>query len=29
MAVLALGVSFRRAPIDLLERLAFTEGDLV
>jgi glutamyl-tRNA reductase len=28
MAVLALGVSFRRAPIDLLERLAFTEGDL-
>jgi glutamyl-tRNA reductase len=29
MAVLALGVSFRRAPIDLLERLAFTEGDLI
>jgi glutamyl-tRNA reductase len=29
MAVLALGISFRRAPIDLLERLAFTEGDLV
>jgi glutamyl-tRNA reductase len=29
MAVLALGVSFRRAPIDLLERLAFTDGDLV
>ena len=28
MAVLALGISFRRAPIDLLERLAFTEGDL-
>ena len=29
MALLALGISFRRAPIDLLERLAFTEGDLV
>ena len=29
MAVLALGVSFRRAPIDLLERLSFTEDDLV
>ncbi len=29
MAVLALGISFRRAPIDLLERLAFNEGDLV
>jgi glutamyl-tRNA reductase len=29
MAVLALGVSFRRAPIDLLERLAFTDDDLV
>ena len=29
MAVLALGISFRRAPIDLLERLAFTDGDLV
>jgi len=28
MAVLALGISFRRAPIDLLERLAFSEGDL-
>jgi glutamyl-tRNA reductase len=28
MAVLALGISFRRAPIDLLELLAFTEGDL-
>ena len=28
MAVLALGISFRRAPIDLLERLAFTDGDL-
>ncbi len=29
MAVLALGISFRRAPIDLLERLAFGEDDLV
>jgi glutamyl-tRNA reductase len=29
MAVLALGISFRRAPIDLLERLAFNEDDLV
>ena len=29
MAVLALGISFRRAPIDLLERLAFTDDDLV
>ena len=28
MAVLALGISFRRAPIDVLERLAFTDGDL-
>lgn len=28
MAVLTLGVSFRRAPIDLLERLAFTDDDL-
>jgi glutamyl-tRNA reductase len=28
MAVLALGLSFRRAPIDLLERLAFAEDDL-
>ncbi len=28
MAVLALGISFRRAPIDLLERLAFTDDDL-
>ena len=26
MAVLALGISFRRAPIDLLERLAFTDA---
>jgi glutamyl-tRNA reductase len=29
MAVLALGVSFRGAPIDLLERVAFTDEDLV
>src|SRR5687767_6950276 len=29
MAVLALGISFRRAPIELLERLAFTDEDLV
>jgi glutamyl-tRNA reductase len=29
MAVLALGISFRRASIDLLERLAFTDADLV
>jgi len=29
MAVLALGISFRSAPIDLLERLAFTDDDLV
>jgi glutamyl-tRNA reductase len=29
MAVLALGISFRRAPIELLERLAFTDDDLV
>jgi glutamyl-tRNA reductase len=29
MAVLALGISFRRAPIDLLDRLAFAEDDLV
>jgi glutamyl-tRNA reductase len=29
MAVLALGISFRRAPIDLLERLAFADDDLV
>jgi glutamyl-tRNA reductase len=29
MAVIALGISFRRAPIDLLERLAFAEDDLV
>ena len=29
MAVLTLGISFRRAPIELLERLAFTDDDLV
>ncbi len=29
MAVLALGISFRHAPIDLLESLAFGEDDLV
>ena len=29
MPVLALGISFRRAPIDLLERLAFADDDLV
>ena len=29
MPILALGVSFRRAPIELLERLALIEGDLV
>lgn len=28
MPILGLGVSFRRAPIDLLERLAFTDDDL-
>ena len=28
MAVLTLGVSFRRAPIELLERLAYTEDEL-
>ena len=28
MAVLTLGVSFRRAPIELLERLAFTDDEL-
>jgi glutamyl-tRNA reductase len=28
MALLALGISFRRAPIDLLERLAFDQDDL-
>jgi glutamyl-tRNA reductase len=27
MAILTLGVSFRRAPIELLERLAFTDDD--
>lgn len=29
MAILTLGVSFRRAPIELLERLAFTDDDLL
>jgi glutamyl-tRNA reductase len=29
MAILSLGISFRRSPIELLERLAFTEDDLV
>ncbi len=29
MAVLILGISFRRAPIELLERLAFADDDLV
>jgi glutamyl-tRNA reductase len=29
MAVLALGISFRRGPIELLERLAFTDDDLL
>ena len=29
MAVLTLGISFRRAPIELLEELAFTDDDLV
>ncbi len=28
MAVLTLGISYRRAPIELLERLAFTDDDL-
>ncbi len=28
MAILTLGVSFRRAPLELLERLAFTEDDM-
>ena len=28
MAILTLGVSYRRAPIELLERLAFTDDDL-
>jgi glutamyl-tRNA reductase len=28
MAILTLGISFRRAPIGLLERLAFTDDDL-
>jgi glutamyl-tRNA reductase len=29
MAILTLGISYRRAPIDLLERLAFADDDLV
>ena len=29
MGILGLGISFRRAPIELLERLAFTDDDLV
>ncbi len=29
MAILTLGVSFRRAPLDVLERLAFSDDDLV
>jgi len=29
MGILGLGVSFRRAPVELLERLAFTDDDLV
>jgi glutamyl-tRNA reductase len=29
MPILTIGVSFRRAPIELLERLAFTDDDLV
>ncbi len=28
MAILTLGISYRRAPIELLERLAFTDDDL-
>ena len=28
MSILTLGVSFRRAPIELLERLAFSDDDL-
>ena len=28
MAILTLGISFRRAPIELLERLAFSDDDL-
>ena len=28
MGILSLGVSFRRAPVELLERLAFTDDDL-
>jgi glutamyl-tRNA reductase len=29
MPILTLGISFRRAPIELLERLSFADGDLV
>lgn len=29
MGILSLGISFRRAPIELLERLAFTDDDLM
>ena len=28
MGILGLGISFRRAPVELLERLAFTDDDL-
>ena len=28
MPILALGISYRRAPVELLERLAFTEEDV-
>ena len=28
MGILGLGVSFRRAPVELLERLAYTDDDL-
>ncbi|TMK59855.1 MAG: glutamyl-tRNA reductase, partial [Actinobacteria bacterium] len=28
MGILGLGVSFRRAPVELLERLAFDDADL-
>jgi hypothetical protein len=28
MGILGLGISFRRAPVDLLERVAFTDDDL-
>ena len=29
MPILTLGISFRRAPIELLERLSFADDDLV